>query len=65
MVALNKENANRIPDEQTIAATSEQELVDETGKKVKFGSLIEDQKTVVVFVRELDGVQEVQCSDLF
>ncbi|KAJ3506929.1 hypothetical protein NLJ89_g6590 [Agrocybe chaxingu] len=42
-----------LPDEETIAKAVALEVLDAKGEKVKFGSIIEGQKTVVVFVRAL------------
>lgn len=40
-----------IPTAENIAAISKLEVRDEKGKVVTFGSLFEDQKTVVIFIR--------------
>ncbi|KAK2462460.1 hypothetical protein APHAL10511_005430 [Amanita phalloides] len=40
-----------IPDEQTLQSASELTIYDSKGEEVKFGSLFEDSKTVVVFIR--------------
>jgi hypothetical protein len=41
-----------IPDENTIKEAAEIEIFNAKGAAVKFGSLFEKQKTVVVFIRE-------------
>lgn len=40
-----------IPTSESIAAVSKLEVLDETGQTVTFGSLFEDQKTVIIFIR--------------
>ena len=40
-----------MPMAETIAAVSKLEIRGETGQAVTFGSLFEDQKTVIIFVR--------------
>jgi hypothetical protein len=40
-----------IPDEKTVSAAAELELLDKHGNTVKFGQLFQSQKTIVVFVR--------------
>ena len=43
--------ARDIPTSETIAAVSKLELRDEKGQAVTFGSLFEDKKTVIIFIR--------------
>jgi hypothetical protein len=40
-----------IPTSENIATVSKLEVRDETGKAVTFGSLFENHKTVVIFIR--------------
>jgi hypothetical protein len=40
-----------IPTSENIATVSKLEVRDETGKAVTFGSLFENQKTMVIFIR--------------
>ncbi|KAF8194092.1 AhpC/TSA antioxidant enzyme-domain-containing protein [Pholiota molesta] len=40
-----------IPDAETLSKAAELEVYDVKGEKVKFGELIKDRKTVVVFIR--------------
>ena len=40
-----------IPTSENIAAVSKLEVRDEKGRAVTFGSLFEDQKTVIIFIR--------------
>jgi hypothetical protein len=44
--------AKFIPDESTIKAAAEIEILNSKGIGVKFGSVFEEQKTIVVFIRE-------------
>jgi hypothetical protein len=41
-----------IPDAETLSKGAELEVYDVKGEKVKFGELIKDRKTVVVFISE-------------
>ena len=40
-----------IPSEEDLIAVGQLPLLDETGRKVAFGSLYEHQRTIVVFIR--------------
>ncbi|KAL1730415.1 AhpC/TSA antioxidant enzyme-domain-containing protein [Schizophyllum commune] len=44
-------NPNTLPDEATLASAAELDVYDAQGKKVKFGSIYGENKTVVVFIR--------------
>ena len=46
-----------IPDEKVVVEAAEFDIFNSKGDKVKFGSLFESQKTVVVFIREYRLVQ--------
>jgi hypothetical protein len=46
-----------IPDEKVVTEAAELDIFNSKGDKVKFGSLFEYQKTVVVFIREYRLVQ--------
>lgn len=41
-----------IPNQHTVSAAAELEVLDKHGNTVKFGELFQGQKTVVVFIRE-------------
>ena len=41
---------NALPDDTTIIEASNLEVFDNNGDKVKFGTIIEKQKTIVVFI---------------
>lgn len=41
-----------IPDETTIAEAAELEIFDVNGDKIKFGSIFEKEKTIVIFISE-------------
>lgn len=43
-----------IPDAQSIIEAAELEVFGAEGEKVKFGDLIKDRKTIVVFISALD-----------
>lgn len=43
--------ATDIPDEQTLSKVSDLIIYNSKGEEVKFGSLFEENKTIVVFVR--------------
>jgi len=40
-----------LPDEKVISEASNIDILDSKGEKVKFGSLFEQQRTIVVFIR--------------
>ncbi|KAF5313254.1 hypothetical protein D9619_002365 [Psilocybe cf. subviscida] len=44
-------SAKSLPDEHTLAAATELEVVDLNGKRVRFGDLFNDRKSIVVFIR--------------
>ena len=44
--------AKLIPDESTIKEAAEIEIVNSKGVEVKFGTVFEKHKTIVVFIRE-------------
>ena len=44
-------NPNTLPDEVTLASAAQLDVYDAQGKKVKFGSIYGENKTVVVFIR--------------
>lgn len=51
-MSMNAEESVRIPSEEEIAAASKLKVIDIEGKEVTFGSLIEGQRTAVVFIRK-------------
>ncbi len=57
-------SAREIPDEQTLSRASDLNIYDSKGEGVKFGSLFEKDKTLVVFVRTSDSSSRVQLSQL-
>lgn len=44
---------NAVPTEQAIAEAAKLEVLDLNGEKVKFGSVFESNKAIVVFIRKL------------
>ena len=44
--------AKSIPDENTVKNAAEVKILDAKGSEIKFGSLFEEHKCVVVFIRE-------------
>jgi len=46
-----------LPDEKVISEASNIDILDYKGEKVKFGSLFEQQKTIVVFIRMFPSKQ--------
>ena len=53
-------SASNIPDEQTLSRASDLTIYDSKGEGVKFGSLFEKDKTLVVFVRTSHHNNRVQ-----
>jgi len=49
--------SDSIPDEKVVVEAVEFDIFNSKGDKVKFGSLFESQKTVIVFIREYRLVQ--------
>lgn len=52
-----------IPTEQTIAQAAQLEVLDVNGDKVKFGSVFESKKAIVVFIRTLASLHQTLTSD--
>lgn len=44
--------AKSLPDENTVKKAAGVEILDSKGSEIKFGSLFEEHKCVVVFIRE-------------
>jgi hypothetical protein len=57
-------SATDIPDEQTLSRVSDLTIYDSKGEGVKFGSLFEKDKTLVVFVRTSNSNSRVHMSEL-
>lgn len=58
-------SASDIPDEQTFSRASDLTIYDSKGEGVKFGSLFEKDKTLVVFVRTSNSNDRVQFKSQF
>lgn len=56
--------ATDIPDEQTLSRVSDLLIYNSKGEEVKFGSLFEENKTVVVFVRTFHDNRRVQLNKM-
>jgi len=54
---LNMTDFKVLPDEKIISEASNTDILDSKGEKVKFGSLFEQQKTIVVFIRMFPSIQ--------
>jgi len=46
-----------LPDDKIISEASDIDILNSKGEKVKFGSLFEQQKTIVVFIRMFSSKQ--------
>lgn len=51
-MSASESEARTIPSQDIIEKAAELEIYDVNGTKLKFGSLFEDKKVVVVFIRE-------------
>ena len=52
-----------IPDQQTLSRASDLIIYNSTGEEVKFGSLFEAHKTIVVFVRTFHNNNQVLLNE--